>query len=116
MGLIVEMFSDAKGIVWPEEVAPYAVHLVSITNGNPDVASEADRLYELLVDNGIEVLYDDRDVRAGEKFADSDLIGIPTRLIVSEKTMSEGGVEVVSRKTGKSQMVPDSAIIEHLSK
>ncbi len=112
MGTIVEVLSDEKGIIWPAEVAPFAVHLVSITSGNEDVVKEADRLYELLRENGIDVLYDDRDSRAGEKFADSDLIGIPTRLVISEKTMSEGGIEKVDRKTGHSSFVPDSDIIE----
>jgi prolyl-tRNA synthetase len=114
MGTIVEVLSDDKGIVWPEEVAPFAVHLISITGGNADVAAEADRMYDILKENDIEVLYDDRDARAGEKFADSDLIGIPTRLVVSEKTMSQGGVEVVNRKSGTTSFVSDSGIIEQL--
>lgn len=116
MGVLVEKFADDVGLVWPESVAPFSVHLVSISGGNPDVVSEADKLYALLREHGIEVLYDDRDARAGEKFADSDLIGIPTRLIVSEKTMAEGGVEVVSRSTGSSVFVADSAILEHVQK
>lgn len=116
MGVLVEKFADEKGIVWPESVAPFAVHLVSITGGNADVISEADKLYELLQGHGIEVLYDDRDARAGEKFADSELIGIPKRVIVSEKTISQGGVELVSRKDGVTTFVSDSEIIEHLSK
>ncbi|MEK7134025.1 MAG: aminoacyl--tRNA ligase-related protein [Patescibacteria group bacterium] len=112
MGTIVELLSDAKGIVWPKEVAPFPVHLVSITGGNTDVVAEADRLYELLKENGVEALYDDRDARAGEKFADSDLIGIPTRIVVSEKTMSAGGVELISRADGTTTFAPDNAIIE----
>lgn len=114
MGVVVEIFSDAKGIVWPKEIAPYAVHLVSISGGNPDVIAEADKLYDLLTENGIDVLYDDRDARAGEKFADADLIGIPSRLIVSEKTMQAGGVEVVDRKSGSATLIPESGIVEHL--
>jgi prolyl-tRNA synthetase len=98
MGTIVEVLADEKGIVWPEEVSPYRIHLVSITGGNETVEKEATRLYELLVENGIEVLYDDRDIRAGEKLADADLIGISTRLIVSEKTVSQGGYELAERK------------------
>ena len=116
MGAVVEALSDEKGIMWPKEVAPFQVHLVSIAGGNAEVASEADRIYELLQENGIEVLYDDRDARAGEKFADSDLIGIPTRLVVSEKTMSQGGIELVNRSDGKTIFVSDSEIVEHLSK
>ncbi len=115
MGVLVEKFADEKGIVWPQSVAPFAVHLVSITGGNIDVEAEADKLYDLLRAHNIEVLYDDRDARAGEKFADSDLIGIPTRVIVSEKTMAQGGVEVVARATGTSTFVADSGIVEYLT-
>lgn len=116
MGTIVEVLSDEKGIVWPEEVAPFSLHLIAITGGNADVVKEANRLYDLLKEHEIEVLYDDRDVRAGEKFADADLIGIPLRLVVSEKTMSEGGVEVTLRKNGGATLVPESRIIERLKK
>lgn len=116
MGVIVEKFSDEKGIVWPKSIAPFQAHLVSLANGNADVRAEADKLYDLLQDSGIEVLYDDRDTRAGEKFADAELIGIPTRLVVSEKTVAEGGVEVTDRKSGTSTFVADSGIIEYLQK
>jgi prolyl-tRNA synthetase len=115
MATVVETLSDARGIVWPPEIAPFAVHLVSITGGNADIVAEADKLYDLLRESGIDVLYDDRDVRAGEKFADSDLIGIPTRVIISEKTIAEGGVEVVVRASGSSSFVSDSGIVEHLT-
>ncbi|MDO8514814.1 MAG: aminoacyl--tRNA ligase-related protein [bacterium] len=114
MGTIVEVLSDEKGIVWPKEVAPFSAHLISISSGNSDVVAEADRLYELLREHGIETLYDDRDVRAGEKFADADLIGVPSRVVVSEKTMSEGGVEVSNRSNGGTAIVPDSEIVERL--
>lgn len=116
MAVVAETLSDEKGIVWPKSIAPFAAHLVSISGGNADVIAEADKLYELLREHGIEVLYDDRDARAGEKFADSDLIGIPTRVILSEKTITAGGAEVVSRASGASTFVPDSAIVEHLQK
>jgi len=116
MGTIVEVLSDEKGIVWPKEVAPFPVHLISISSGNAEVVAEADRLYELLAEHGIEALYDDRDIRAGEKFADADLIGIPVRMVVSEKTMSSGGVEVVARADGTTTMIPESDIIGRLTK
>jgi prolyl-tRNA synthetase len=116
MGTIVEVLSDEKGIIWPKEVAPFPVHLISISSGNADVVAEADRLYELLKENGIEALYDDREVRAGEKFADADLIGIPTRLVVSEKTMSEGGVERLDRATGTKSFISESVIVQELQK
>ena len=112
MGTIVEVLGNEKGIVWPKEIAPFPVHVVSISSGNKDVITEADRLYELLAEHDIEALYDDREVRAGEKFADADLIGIPIRLVVSEKTLAEGGIEV-SRAEGKT-LVPDSGIVEFL--
>jgi prolyl-tRNA synthetase len=116
MGLIVELFADDKGIIWPEEIAPYQVHLIAIAGSNTEVVAEADRIYDLLSEHNIEVLYDDRDVRAGEKFADADLIGIPTRLVVSEKTMAESGVEVVNRADGTKKMVSDSDIVEFLTR
>ncbi len=114
MGALVEVFADEKGIVWPTEVAPFPVHLISISSGNADVTAEADRLYELLKENGVEALYDDRDARAGEKFADADLIGIPMRIVVSEKTMAEGGVEVSGRQNGGTSIVSENEIIERI--
>lgn len=116
MGMLVEALSDEKGIVWPKEAAPFSVHLVSITGGNADIAAEADRMYELLMEHGIDTLYDDRDLRAGEKFADSDLLGIPLRLVVSEKTVSAGGVEVISRESGASTLINDSDIVDRIRK
>lgn len=102
MGTIAEVLSDDKGLVWPESIAPFKIHLISL---GESVKNEASKIYESLVKKGIEVLYDDRDTRAGEKFADSDLIGIPTRIVVSEKTIAEESVEVKDRKTGKVEMV-----------
>ncbi len=114
MGVLAEVLSDDKGLVWPAELSPFPVHLIAITGGNDQVQKEADRLYEQLRENGIDALYDDRDVRAGEKFADGDLLGIPLRLVISEKTMAAGGVEVVDRKTGSGKLVPESGIIEYI--
>ncbi len=116
MGTIAEVLGDDKGLVWSKEVSPYPVHLISIAGGNSEVAAEADRIYELLLDHGIEALYDDRDARAGEKFADSDLLGIPTRFIVSEKTMAQGSVEAVNRADGVTSLVPESGIVDYLSR
>lgn len=114
MGVIVEIFSDEKGIVWPKEVAPYAVHLVALAGGKADVQNEADRVYALLQEQGIEVLYDDRDVRAGEKFADSELLGMPLRLVVSEKTIAAGGIEATVRSGGKPLLVPERQLVDHI--
>jgi prolyl-tRNA synthetase len=101
MGLLVEKFADEKGIVWPESVAPFRVHLVEIANGNDDVTADVKELYRELTEAGVEVLWDDRDARAGEKFTDSDLLGIPLRVVVSEKTLQAGKYECVERATGK---------------
>jgi prolyl-tRNA synthetase len=81
MATIVEQFHDEKGIIWPRSVAPFLVHLISLQQGE-----KAGHIYNILLDKGIEVLFDDRDVSAGQKFADADLIGLPIRLVVSQKT------------------------------
>ncbi|HWU24139.1 MAG TPA: aminoacyl--tRNA ligase-related protein [Candidatus Paceibacterota bacterium] len=105
MGIIVETFSDEKGLVWPEAIAPYRVHLVSLVPNDPTVVAYADALYEDLIAAGVEPLYDDRDARAGEKLADADLIGIPTRIIVGKDTLATGELEVVNRATGEMKKV-----------
>jgi prolyl-tRNA synthetase len=115
MGTIVEIHADDKGLVWPEAVAPFNVHLVALFDEAGKVKKAADDLYEKLIKKGIEVLYDDREVSAGEKFSDSDLIGIPKRYVISEKTLaadaSEGdSVEVKDRVTGKVEMVKLKAL------
>ncbi|MFZ3020099.1 MAG: aminoacyl--tRNA ligase-related protein [Minisyncoccia bacterium] len=112
MGTIVELLSDDKGIIWPNEIAPFKAHLVLIEGEN--TREEADKLYKELTDSGIEVLYDDRDLRAGEKFADSDLIGIPNRVIVSEKSLEKGGYELVVRLTGTSRIVSATELLKEL--
>ena len=106
MGTIVEILSDEKGLVWPESVAPFDIHLISIEDKEGKVKKEADKLYEKLTKKGVEVLYDDRDIRAGEKFADSDLIGIPKRVVISEKTLKTDSVEVKNRGDEKIKIIP----------
>lgn len=100
MGVIVEKFSDEKGIVWPESVAPYKVHLVGLNNEDQEVKDWADGIYAALKSRGVSVLYDDRDARPGEKFADSDLLGLPYRVVASKRGKEEGVFEVVTRATG----------------
>jgi prolyl-tRNA synthetase len=92
MGTIVEVFADEAGIVWPESVAPFKVHLINI--GEEEKAEE---IYTKLQEVGAEVLWDDGDMRPGEKFADSDLIGIPNRVVVSSRSLEAGGVEFKKR-------------------
>lgn len=96
MGVITELMVDDKGLVWHDNIAPARVHLVRV--GEDDaVVDAADSLYESLESQGIEVLYDDRDVRPGEKFADADLIGIPRRVVISAKTVETGKYEYKKR-------------------
>lgn len=100
VGTVVEVLSDDKGIVWPEEIAPFKFHLVRISD-KEDAIRESDALYNVLVSKGVEVLYDDRpDIRAGEKFADSDLLGLPFRIIISDKLIADGKVEIKLRQNG----------------
>lgn len=100
MGIIVEVLADEKGLVWPEEVAPFAYHLVSLGHEGDDVSAIADALYADMTKAGFEVLYDDRDMRAGEKFAESDLLGMPHRIVVGKDALASGVFEVVNRATG----------------
>lgn len=109
MGAIVEVRHDEKGIIWPREVSPFLVHLIQIEN-NKKVKKAAENLYQDLQRREIEVLYDDRDKTAGEKFADADLIGIPTRLVISERTLKQNCVEIKKRSEKKTKLVKLSYI------
>jgi prolyl-tRNA synthetase len=114
MGTIVETFADESGIVWPESVAPFRVHLVSVGNSS-EVSLACEVLYKKLNDLGIETLYDDRDLRPGEKFADSDLLGIPTRVVISEKTLEKSVLEVKNRKSGESKFESESDFLKNFT-
>lgn len=104
MGTLVEIFHDDKGIVWPESVAPFRVHLVAL--GKEDVIKdEAEKIYQELTRRNIEVLYDDRPASAGEKLADADLIGIPIRLLLSKKTLEKKSVELKKRNEPEAKLV-----------
>lgn len=110
IGTIAEVLSDKNGLVWPKQVAPFDVHLVEIADENSEVRKASERVYSMFKNRGMEVLFDDRELRAGEKFKDSDLIGIPLRLIVSKKTLSEGSYEIKERVGGKISMVKEDSI------
>lgn len=113
MGTIVEVLSDEKGMVWPKEVSPFQVHLVSV--GQDGALKElADEIYNTLLSEDIEVLYDDRDLRAGEKFADADLIGIPTRVVIGEKSAESKMLEVKERTSTDIEMMTLPHLIEKL--
>jgi prolyl-tRNA synthetase len=115
MGTIVEIFSDEKGMRWPMSVAPYSVHLVGLNLENNSVKQMAEKVYETLDENNIEVIYDDREgITAGEKFADADLIGIPYRLVISAKS-PENSFEVKNRLTGETSMLSLENLIKQIS-
>ena len=113
MGVIAEKFSDDKGLVWPASVAPAEVHLVCLGLDEANVAA-ADTLYHDLTAAGHEVLYDDRDVQAGLKFADADLMGLPLRITVSRKTLEAGSVEFKARTEDETRLVKLDEVIAAL--
>lgn len=105
MGTIAECLSDENGLIWPEQIAPYHIHLVSLVNDAADV-EKCEKIYQQLCAAGISVLYDDRDARAGEKLADADLIGLPHRIILGKKTLAADSFEWKKRKESDSHILP----------
>jgi len=109
LAAIVEVHHDDKGIIWPEEAAPFKVHLLSLGQNE-----EAEEIYKNLEKSGAEVLYDDRDISAGEKFADADLIGIPYRAVISRKSLAAGGIELKRRDSRKSEILSAEELLKKL--
>ena len=107
LATLVEVYHDDKGVIWPEAVAPYQVHLLELGK------ISASNIYKTLKDKGIEVLYDDRPISPGEKFADADLIGIPYRLVVSERNAKK--VEVKARGAKKIKLLTEKELIKWLT-
>lgn len=103
MGAIIEASHDENGIIWPESVAPFKVGLINLTTGKTETDKACEDLYKRLSSAGVEVLYDDRDERAGVKFSTMDLIGLPYQLIVGSRGLANGVVEIKNRKTGERQ-------------
>ncbi len=112
MGSVVEIAADKKGIVWPKEIAPYRVHLISLKGAE----EKAEEVYDMLTKEGVEVLFDDRDVAPGEKLTDCDLIGIPYRFVISKKTLEEDLVEVKQRSGEDLEFVKISNINQYVQK
>ncbi len=110
MGTIVEVLSDENGLIWSEEIAPFKVHLISL-----DKDEETEKIYKRLTDSGVEVLYDDRNARVGEKLADADLIGIPIRVVVGGKSLEAGGVEIKKRNEEKSEIISIEGLVKLFS-
>jgi prolyl-tRNA synthetase len=114
VGAIIEAHHDEHGIVWPRSVAPFQVGLVDLRPDDPACAAMADQLYERLQAAGIEVLYDDRDERAGVKFATMDLIGLPFQVTVGPRGVKEGKVELKERRTGARAELAPEALLDRL--
>lgn len=111
MGAVAEISHDKKGIIWPESVAPFKVHLLCVKHQVSSVKKLADKIYNSLQKAGVGVLYDDReDVSAGEKFADADLMGIPYRLVIGEKT--GGKIEIKKRNEKKAKLINFNELIK----
>lgn len=115
MGTVVEVLSDEKGIVWPEEIAPYQVHLVSL-GGSEEVRNKAEEIYNSLLAGKIDVLFDDREESAGVKLKDSDLIGVPLRIVVSPKTLEQDSVEIKKRKEENVELVKLGELQKYIAK
>jgi prolyl-tRNA synthetase len=110
MATLVEKYHDDRGIMWPSSSAPFGVHLIVLKGGQ----EQAEKVYADLLAQGVEVLYDDRDASAGTKFADSDLIGIPVRIIISEKTLAQESVEIKKRSETEAKLVKITELIHFL--
>ena len=116
IGSVVEVHHDEKGIIWPESVAPFKVHLINLeTKKQKNRKTKSEEIYNNLQKAGIEVLFDDReDVSAGQKFSDADLIGCPVRLVVSEKTLEKESVEIKKRNSNRTELVKINNLIKKL--
>jgi prolyl-tRNA synthetase len=115
LGVIAENLSDEKGLVLPESIAPFKLHLL-VFGSNDALVREANELYQDLIQAEIEVLYDDREnLSPGEKLRDADLLGVPYRLVLSEKSQQNGGVEITNRLTGKTEYLDIPRITHHFS-
>jgi prolyl-tRNA synthetase len=115
---VVEEHHDEHGIAWPAALAPFDVHLVALPGRGEqaaDVLAQAERLYQELRDQGLDVLYDDRDVSPGVKFADADLVGVPTQLVVGAKGLAKGIVERKDRATGTRDELPVGELVRRLA-
>ncbi len=109
MGAIVEILSDKKGIVWPKSIAPFSVHLISLGE-----EEEAEKIYNLLRKEGVEVLFDDREKGAGEKLVESDLIGIPYRMVVSKKTITSEAIEIKKREEKEVDIIKINELVNYV--
>ena len=111
VGAIIEASHDARGIIWPEAIAPYRIGLVNLRSSDPAATALSEQVYALLTAAGITVLYDDRDTSGGAKQADMDLIGLPWQVIVGPRGAKEGQVDVKNRRTQNITTVTPEAML-----
>jgi len=116
VGAIIEASHDDKGIIWPEGVTPFHAGIVNLKQGDPQADAACEAIYAALVALGLEPLYDDRDERAGGKFATMDLIGLPWRITVGPRGLKNGVVELTSRRSGESEELPPEQAVERLAR
>ena len=116
MAAIVEVHHDAKGIVWPAAVAPFEAVVVVAQQDDPAVAETGEQVYRWLQDAGVDVIIDDRQVRAGVKFSDAELVGIPFRVTIGKRGLADSIAELTDRATGETVKVPLDEIAEHVRK
>jgi prolyl-tRNA synthetase len=115
VGAIIEACHDEAGIKWPEAVAPFNVAILNLKQGSDDTDAACEKLYRELSANGVDVLYDDTDQRAGAKFAAADLIGVPWQILVGPKGLGEGKVEVKRRSDGSRENMSPADVVARLS-
>ena len=115
VGAIIEASHDDKGIIWPEGVTPFHVGIVNLKQGDDEADAACEALYDSITALGLEPLYDDRNERAGGKFATMDLIGLPWRITVGPRGLKNGVVELTSRRTGESEEMPPEAAVLRLA-
>ena len=115
LGAIIEASHDDKGIIWPEGVTPFHVGIVNLKQGDAEADGACESLYSAFTDLGLEPLYDDRDERAGNKFANMDMIGLPWRITVGPRGLKNGVVELTSRRTGESEELPPEEAVKRVA-
>jgi prolyl-tRNA synthetase len=111
----IEQNHDEKGIIWPEQIAPFDYIIIVLNDKNHDITSKAKEIYKAIKSNGSDVMIDDRDERAGVKFAEADLIGIPNQIIVSRRGLDQNTIELVNRSTGGKEDIAINELVEKIS-
>jgi prolyl-tRNA synthetase len=114
MATIVEVHYDAKGILWPVSVAPFEVVVVIAQQDDPAVAEAGEEIYMALADAGVDVIVDDRPVRAGVKFSDAELVGIPFRVTIGKRGLAAGTAELTERESGTTVQLPLADLAPHV--